>query len=404
MYYKKLCWIIMAAVFLSSCELLGFGDEEKPEPELRPELMWEVFNEAGRNGPSPVIEDSSVYVAGQDAVSKLNLQTGDGRWLTESERVFWGDIYGKLLVDDRALYVRHEQVLNAYDKSDGQPLWSLAFEDSLASYSVPRAVSLADQSDTRVFIGTEKKLLVVDKEQGIVEQSITPQLPVETVSSKRLNIPVAGSSSDRVYLLSSYIEEGSEQIRGRVAAYQIADGALLWESSVPWPIPDLSIEMKKPTLQMTEAKGLLLVMAGSGMLAFDTQTGEQVWQHLFFENRTDVIGGSVFVQRHDYLYAAVIDHIIKLSVSDGAKIWDVRVGAGFIEQLHAEDDRLYFTSGLLPGDTFISIADEQTGEVLGSIAPSDRGFIDGFTPAFAADGRFIVDVGRTTIYGYQLPE
>lgn len=395
---KKGIGIIVLAVLLSSCELLGIGGdgdkEDKKEQLPEPELMWESSFFGQSNTIPPIIEDSSFYFMGRYGFGRLSIAGEEGVWSKELKGI--GTQAIDLFTDKTKLYIRFEHSLEAYSKTDGTLLWNIAFEDTVKADRLVAGTSLTGQADTHVFVGTGEKLLIINKQQGVVEEVI-PEVPAGYQA--RFISPLASKSGDKFYLLSSF--RTSAGVFGRVSAYSLTNKSLLWQNDLPFPLPHI-LYTQSATLQMAEAENNLVIMTGPAVIAFDTQTGQQAWSHLFYEGRTDIDVGNLLAYNNGSIYAGADARILKLDAATGQKEWEVKAN-GLIERLFVVDGNLYFSAGNGLSPVVYSV-DAGTGERNFQLSSPDGGLFAGFTPAFDASSRYLVVIGVTKVYVYQLPE
>lgn len=386
----------------TSCDLLGIEEEiEKEKKTPQAELIWQKPAGSNFTGPPPLIEDSIAYVADRYGLAKLMLEDGNEHWRTEIGEIR-PKILGKMLSDDNNLYVRFEQSVNAYSKLDGVQRWSIALEDSPEDAELAPGTSLLTQSKSHLFAGTREKLLIINKELGVIEQNIIPEVPAETISDMRLNVPViAQSNGEVVYLLTSFKSQDNEVVQGRVAAYNPDDGSLIWDQILPYRLRHIGSFMS-PYLQMAIRDEQLIIATGPGVVSLDVQTGEQRWSTLFVEGRTGInIGGLLYLDGN-YVYIQAADRILKLSAVDGLKKWGINSG-GFIEHMFAVNTILYYGSSLPFDGLTIQAVSLETGNELYRISPPIDGILSGFTSAFDAVSEYLVNVGVANVYGYKLP-
>ena len=398
-------FLVSLLFFLASCDFFGLGTEnDDPPSQPQPELAWQVESFGDTNSPPPIIEGNNVFVTNQFVVASLNISDGEGQWSTELEGVS-PRIYGDMLLDDNNLYLRFEKSVTAYDKTDGTERWTVAFNDSIPDLPVTSDISLMDDTDTHLYIGTRENLLIVDKQTGSVEQTITPDIPAETISNERFNIPVAdGSADDRVYLLTSY-EGDNTASNARIAAYNTSDGSLVWDELAPYPLPSVG-SFRPSALQISYADDRIFLLTGPAVIALDVQTGSQAWEKLFVEDRADVNVGNLLVYNpiNNFLYAEAANRIYEIDVLNGNLEKSTNIlGTGIIENMIVFDNTLYYSIGVSPFDIGIVAFDIERGSSKYSLSP-DVEFPNGFTSAFAANDRFLVNIGVNSIFGYELPE
>ncbi|HKK44925.1 MAG TPA: PQQ-binding-like beta-propeller repeat protein [Balneolaceae bacterium] len=397
--------ILILALSASACDLLGIGGKDRnnaKEKSAKPRLVWKLENAVGSPfSPSPVIEDSSIYLSDGYDLVKLALHTGNLQWSAQFDAVS-SDLLGNILIDGTAVYLRFEQSVKAYDKSDGSLMWKVSFEDSLFTSQLARSTSLVDQSGKRIFVGSRKELLIIDKSQEAIEQTIPVDMPGGTVADHCINVPKAGETGDRVYLLTSCEGQNSSWINSRLAAYRTADGSRLWKTMLPYQLPNTYSVGIPQIIQMREKAGQLIVMTGPAVLAYDKYSGEQDWEYQFYKGKTDINIGSLLAVNKDDILALADKRVIILSADNGREKQQISTNLLGSERMVFKGGDLYLSGGILPGDTFITVYDAKTGDNVYSLSPPEKGLIKGFTPAFDTDGEFTIDVGATSIYAYRV--
>lgn len=400
--------ILLSCVFLLlSCDLLGIGDDDNEdeikERDAQPELIWKQEIIPTNTNSYPLIEDSSAYIDLQFALRKISLKTGKGIWAFPYD-VIGAKIMGNMLSDENTLYVHFKNFLKAFNKSDGTVKWKIDFGTDFDRLELAPGNSLLAQTEMQLFIGTRQKLLIVNKQQGSVEQTIIPQV---SDGYQTLNVPVVSASDDQlVFLLTAFNSKNSVTTRGRLAAYNSSDGSVTWETFLPYTLSDISAFFV-PKVQMVAAQGILAVLTGPAVVAFDATTGEQLWSYLFYENRTDIDIGSLLTYHHNSIYVAADPRILKFDLADGHKIWEISASGPlyFTQRLFVDNGNLYFSAGSSPGlSVTLYSTDTKTGELNYQIPSPKSGLLAGFTTAFDVEGRYLVEVGRQQLYGYKLPE
>lgn len=387
---------------VTSCSLLGVEEEEELEMNTpQAELVWQKPAGSNFTSPPPIIEDSSAYILDRYGLAKRVLKDGNEQWRTDFEEIR-PRVLGTKLLDVTSIYVRYEHAVSAYSKLDGVLRWSIALDDSLGDVELAPGTSLMTQSNSHLFIGTREKLLIINKEQGSIERAITPEVPVDTMSDMRFNVPVMSQAGvEVVCLLTSFKSQNDGVVKGRIATYNPEDGSLIWERILSNPLPQIGSFMS-PYLQMGTSDEQLIITTGPEVLSLDVQTGEPLWNTLFVEGRTDIDVGGLLYLDGSYVYAQAADRILKLEVVDGSKIWETNSG-GFMERLFAVDKSLFLGTNLPFGGLIIQVVNLENGNELYRISPPQDGILNRFTSAFDAGNEYLVNIWVSNIYGYKLP-
>jgi outer membrane protein assembly factor BamB len=208
-----------------------------------------------------------------------------------------------------------DTVVLAFDELDGALLWSrpVAARD-FDSISSPTAFfgEVEGQPVESVLVGSGDKLLRLDADMGAVQWTATLKAPVVNAS------PVVGDGvgGDGAVFISDYSGFGSG---GRVYAYALADGALLWSRVIG----------RTSGNTPAYANGTLFVATADGaVFALDAADGAQLWKKPLlslwqkaFYGGLSVRDGVLYVASYGFYGGQDNSTLFKLDAADGAVIW-----------------------------------------------------------------------------------
>lgn len=234
-------------------------------------------------GLSPATDGQRIYAAGRDGmVSAFDLATGDRVWRTEVPRLTigstaslgaWNKLVSSATTVSRQRLAAGPSVgggllvvgssdgeVAALDAEDGRLLWNV---------TVGSEVNAAPATDgTRVFVRLASgQLIALDAKTG--EQRWFADQPAPSLSLRGSSRPLIGDG--RVYA-------GFDN--GKVAAYEVERGQLMWESPLASPSGRSEIErLVDIDGPMRLAAGELYAVAYHGRAAsLDADTGRPLWQ------------------------------------------------------------------------------------------------------------------------------
>ncbi|MCB1708242.1 MAG: outer membrane protein assembly factor BamB [Halioglobus sp.] len=207
----------------------------------------------------PAIAGSSIYIAAADGtVEAFDKQTGKSLWDTELERPLSGGVgvYG-----DALLLGSSDGFVLKLDANSGEVQWSTRLSGEVMS--VPG-------SDGRMVLAhtLDGKLQGLDFATGEVAWTYDSNVPVLTLR---------GSCSPLLNGNTAYVGFAS----GRVLAFDIANGGIIWEARVAIPQGRSEIErVVDIDGTMTLLGNELFVASYQGrIMAIDVTDGRKLWQH-----------------------------------------------------------------------------------------------------------------------------
>lgn len=89
---------------------------------------------------SPVLDETAVYVSGNDTIAAFDKLTGNTRWTVGKAT----RSYGSLTVDANNLYASFTDTIAAFRKSDGSVQWKHSLEHRLISRLAQNAIAITD--------------------------------------------------------------------------------------------------------------------------------------------------------------------------------------------------------------------------------------------------------------------
>ena len=207
----------------------------------------------------PAIAGSSIYIAAADGtVEAFDKQTGKSLWDTELERPLSGGVgvYG-----DALLLGSSDGFVLKLDANSGEVQWSTRLSGEVMS--VPG-------SDGRMVLAhtLDGKLQGLDFATGEVAWTYDSNVPVLTLR---------GSCSPLLNGNTAYVGFAS----GRVLAFDIANGGIIWEARVAIPQGRSEIERVVDidgTMTLL-GKELFVASYQGRIMAIDVTDGRKLWQH-----------------------------------------------------------------------------------------------------------------------------
>ena len=271
-------WLLAATLVmsLSACSTIKgwfeFDDDDDPkkpaelqaiDQTIKIKKLWSHGIGNGQGDGfykiQPAIAGSSIYIAAADGtVEAFDKQTGKSLWDTELERPLSGGVgvYG-----DALLLGSSDGFVLKLDANSGEVQWSTRLNGEVMS--VPG-------SDGRMVLAhtLDGKLQGLDFATGEVAWTYDSNVPVLTLR---------GSCSPLLNGNTAYVGFAS----GRVLAFDIANGGIIWEARVAIPQGRSEIErVVDIDGTMTLLGNELFVASYQGrIMAIDVTDGRKLWQH-----------------------------------------------------------------------------------------------------------------------------
>jgi outer membrane protein assembly factor BamB len=229
--------------------------------------MGRLFEEANGNGPrsTPTIDGDRVFVLGsRGRLAALRAHSGEVIWQLELQTTFesqlptWAFTTAPL-VDGNRLLVElggsGERAIGAFDKSNGQLLWSR--EQSGLAYSSPITIELGGLHQL-VFL-LKEKLLALDREgRELWSVPFAPKLDIKPA-------PPVFVAPDLIFVSASY-DTGSKVVQLKAENGSVT-AATLWEGR----------QMRNHFNASVAVDGLLYGFDTSTLRCIDARTGERRW-------------------------------------------------------------------------------------------------------------------------------
>ena len=271
-------WLLAATLVmsLSACSTIKgwfeFDDDDDPkkpaelqaiDQTIKIKKLWSHGIGNGQGDGfykiQPAIAGSSIYIAAADGtVEAFDKQTGKSLWDTELERPLSGGVgvYG-----DALLLGSSDGFVLKLDANSGEVQWSTRLSGEVMS--VPG-------SDGRMVLAhtLDGKLQGLDFATGEVAWTYDSNVPVLTLR---------GSCSPLLNGNTAYVGFAS----GRVLAFDIANGGIIWEARVAIPQGRSEIERVVDidgTMTLL-GKELFVASYQGRIMAIDVTDGRKLWQH-----------------------------------------------------------------------------------------------------------------------------
>jgi len=266
--------VIAATVTLFGCSTIGgwfSSDDENPtapaeltdiDETVDIDKLWSVGVGDGQGDGfyrlRPAMSGQTLYAASADGeVIALDRSSGDDLWDTELDT----SLSGGVGVSGAGLLLgTSEGVVLKLDASDGARLWGTQLHGEILS---------APQSNGRVVVVQtyDGKLQGLDFDTGDILWTYDSNVPVLTI--RGTSTPII--DEDRVY---------AGFANGRVLAFDINNGAVLWEVRVAIPQGRSEIErIVDIDGSMELAAGRLYAASYQGnVVAIDVRSGQKLWQ------------------------------------------------------------------------------------------------------------------------------
>jgi len=293
------------AMALGGCSWFGGPDIEQPAElvEFEPEaVISEVWSADIGKGPdrrflrlAPVRHGDTLYVVDiKGRVRALAQENGKERWFTDLGLEITGGVgFG----DDLVLVASRKGVVVALDGSKGRELWrAQVASEVLAPPAVGAGVVVVQSVDgqlTGLESATGKRLWILDRSE--------PALSLRGTAA-----PV---------ILSDAVLTGFAS--GKIAAVNLKNGLLLWETPVAQPQGRSEIErLIDVDVPVLISGRILLAAAYQGkIVAVNLESGRLLWSR-------DISTYSALAADADNVYMGdVRGHVVALDLRSGSTVW-----------------------------------------------------------------------------------
>lgn len=368
----RILFLMTAMLMLSACsslvDIISPAEVKKPaelqkfEPQVKVQTLWRRSVNAGADylNLKPVLQAGRLYVAGGDGqVSALDATTGKTLWridldiplsagpgvgeglvllgtsdaevialAQENGEIRWrSQVSSEVLATPvaalgRVIVRTLDGKVAGLGVSDGQEQWRYLRDIPVLSL---RGISSPVLSGNNVLCGMDGgKLIALDVRSG------------QPVWESTIAIPLGRSELDRLVDIDAdpVVDNGSIYVnayQGGMAALGEFSGTVLWRR-------ELSSYSRPGVAQ----NGLYVADDDGAVWAFDSQTGDLLWQHDLFKRRelSDMAVLGDFVAVGDYA-----GYVHFLSRQDGSQAARVRVGSSAIRKgMLSANDVLYVQS------------------------------------------------------------
>lgn len=314
---------------LAGCSLFG-GDEEivqvSPSPSVNNQFPVQQVWRNSTSGNTliysllgPINYDNVIYAASRSGeVKAIDLSTGNTLWnvnlskstLFSSQTALFS---GGVSADDKYVYVGSERaVVYALERNTGKVVW----EKSVKGEVLARPVS----SENTLIVHTSNGALQgLNRDTGEELWDISLEVP---------SLSLRGNSTPIIAHGAAILGDDN----GRVNAYYIKDGQLIWQQRISQPSGSTEIAKLNDVDSTPVVEGNLVYSAGynGNIVALDLSNGQIVWRkqlgtthsfavdsnRLFVVDQDDNIqaisknGGEVLWKQSDFLHRQLTDPVI----------------------------------------------------------------------------------------------
>ena len=360
----------------------------------RAEVAWTVpKTDPNDNHVQPVIDGDRAFVSTDGRLFALDLGSGEQRWSVEVGREA-----ESLHADEDRLYLFVGSMVRAFEKSDGRAVWAASLDDSGGS----PFNQMADDG-TYLYLGRRGAVQRIRKADGaLTRRYMLSGLPTVGDSNTEYVFDVAVSGGLLIAPVNQVVVGDSVARRGGVYAFDTATGEERWRYEVPL-LPWQSEGLSYPDVAAVGAQvvdGLAVVSATSRMIAFDTSTGEVVWDHVFDPELSGVWTGPTVSGEGVYV-GTVTQRAHRLDLRTGELVWSRFTDGSMTPHITVRDDRVYFTNDAW-GELWV--LDEETGEPVWHGRPPGYAQTRALylSPPAVGDEMMVV-VGDQFVYGLTKP-
>lgn len=267
--FRSAC-LLLLALLLGACGIFGGEEESNPPAELvkfkstlKVRKAWSTGvgkgTESLRLALVPSSDGSRVYAAGHDGrVSAYELENGKRVWATKTKL---GLSAGPGVGGDVIVAGTSNGELIALNSEDGSERWRVD-----VSSEVLAAPVLAQARNLVLVRTVDGKLIALDSNTGTEQWFVQQSVP-------RLSVRGTGSPS----VAGDAVICGFDN--GKVAAYALADGSLLWESLVNPPSGRTEVERLADLNSAVGIAGTNVYVTGyqGTVAAIDLESGQVAW-------------------------------------------------------------------------------------------------------------------------------
>lgn len=416
-YKLRLSLFIGLLILLSSCDLLGIGNNDhKDHNKNAPKLVWKKpftgqakLSETGSAGP--IIDQGNVYLLGF-RLAKLKLKNGSTQWVynimnTPGTPGISPGARNFLLTDQEVVLALPKRILSLSQK-DGKPLWKTPVSLASAQNENSKYENLRlpmTQTSSLVFIGGQNKMVGLNKNNGSIELTV----PVDKLAPNGETVYVthlvsSNNSTPLLFAATEYVT-GKSQVptfKGNIIAINPETGKTMWGV-------DLSTITKDGTLVSIATKlfftgNQLVVLISSEVIALDPVTGNIKWQ-TSLGSANLILDGTVGAGGDHSIYVSIFSgDIVRLNAASGSILWKASTTSGISLGMAVDNEHLYYSVFSNQNGGIWMINTDQ-GKIKRVIRASDLknvglGFLIG--SGISVKAPYLVKQGTTHTYGIKL--
>ncbi|HLR25037.1 MAG TPA: PQQ-binding-like beta-propeller repeat protein [Fodinibius sp.] len=404
---KIVTYVLAMSSLLSSCDLFGGrGDDPKGG-----EVVWRLENQRENLvGTQPLIKDGKVYFIQDGYLKAYTLDKGNRVWQTQIVSEGNGGYNHRLVESGDKVFLDQGFDIQAHSKSDGSIVWETQVTDDAEEVS-GIGEPIMSQDEDHLYAGRKGYVLQLRKRDGqIVRRYPLDRMVPEGVLQGSTEPIISPFGDGMLYVPTSYWDpSGSypeEASGGNVFAFDASTGDLIWERQIivttanPYPdVPGDSLT-SSPNMYDAEVQGdLLIVLAGSAVVALDRLTGEKVWESVFSDDGFDV---GLATNEHGVYIASAGWHATGLDLETGEEIWRRDITFSNTSIPTVQDGRFYFNNS---GGGGIWVLDTATGSVIyhKNTPNHDRDSYDVYISSLGVGEGYMVNVGSKAVYCLRVP-
>ncbi|MCO6544667.1 MAG: outer membrane protein assembly factor BamB [Gilliamella sp.] len=386
----KLSKYLFAGVFvfsLAGCSLFG-GEEEivqiAPSPKVDNQFsiqqVWKNSTAGNTHIYSllgPINYDNAIYVASRSGqVKAIDLSSGNTIWdvnlskstLFSSKTALFS---GGVSADDKYVYVGSERaVVYALDRLDGKVVW----EKTVKGEVLARPVS----SENKLIIHTANGILQgLDRDTGDYLWDVSFEVPA---------LSIRGNSTPTIAHGAAIVGDDN----GRVNAYYINDGQLIWQQRISQPSGSTEIAKLNDVDSTPVVEGNLVYSIGynGSVVALDLSNGQTVWRKVLGSIHSFAVDTDrLFVIDQD-------DNIQAIAKNGGGELWNQ---PNFTHRLLT--DPVIYQNCVVFGDFegYLYWLNAESGELVAKTQVSSSGLI---SKPLVVDNKLIVQAKNGDIYAF----
>lgn len=382
------CFLTSVFMFsLAGCSIFG-GEEEviqvSPSPIVSNQF---TIHQLWRNSTAgntriysllgPASYDNVIYAASRSGeVKAVDLTTGNTLWNVDlSKSTLFSSktalFSGGVSADENYVYVGSERaVVYALDRQNGKVVW----EKSVKGEVLARPVS----SDDKLVVHTANGILQgLNRETGDELWEVTFEVPA---------LSLRGNSTPVIAHGAAIFGDDN----GRVNAYYINDGQLIWQQRISQPTGSTEIAKLNDVDSTPVVEGNTVYSVGFNgyVAALDLSNGEVIWRKKIGSTHSFAVDKNrLYVVDQD-------DNIQSLSKTEGGVLW---TQSSFTHRQLT--DPVIYQDYVVFGDFegYLYWLNAETGELVSKIEVSSSGII---AKPLVVDNKLIVQVKNGDIYAF----